>query len=177
MSPDIKKELNDEQVILEVIKSDQYNEVLKENLKKLSGKRVLYLSFNKTYESLKETFKKSKINIRNIIFVDAISKTIKKTPDFKDQCFYCSNPGALTEISLIVTKLMKYDFDYIIFDSLNNLMVYQKPSPIVRFVSSTIHKIKSTDTKAIFYALDVGEHQGLIEQVGSYVDKTIYSNK
>jgi len=170
---DIKKELDENQTVLLLMPSAEYNDVLVETMKKISGGSIVYVTLNKTNDSLEEMLKKKRINVKDTVFIDAISKTIKKTPDQAERTYFCSSPGALTEISLAVSKFLKHDFDYLIFDSLTSLLVYQKKAPVGKFVSSLINKIKQSKTKAIFYALSVKEQSALIEQAGSFVDKVI----
>jgi len=81
---------------------------------------------NKTFNALEETLKKSKANLKNMVFIEAISKTMKKTPDQEGQCYYVSSPSAMTELSIAIEKFLRHEFDYLIFDSLNSLLVYEK---------------------------------------------------
>jgi hypothetical protein len=170
---DIKKELSSNQTILLIMSSADYNNEIIEVVKKLSGKNIVYVTLNKTHDSLVELFKKKKIKTENIVFIDAISKTIKSTPEQSDGVYYVSSPGALTEISLVVSKFIKHNFDYLIFDSLTNLLVYTQKAPVGKFVASLVNKIKESKTKAIFYALSVKEQESLIKESGMFVDKVI----
>lgn len=167
----IKSELSTNQIVLLLMPSAEYNEIMVETLKQLSDKSIAYVTLNKTVDALKEIFEKNEVDIKNVIFIDAISKTIKKAPSQSDQVFYCSSPGALTEISLVISKFLKHNFDYLIFDSLTNLSIYQKKAPVTKFVSSLINKIKTGKTKAIFYALE-GDDE-LVKKSSLFVDKVI----
>jgi hypothetical protein len=173
---DIKKELSSNQTILIIMPSEKYNDELTKIAKKLSSESVCYVTLNKTYDSLQELFKKKKINMENMFFIDAITKTIKKSPDQTEKCFYCSSPGALTEISLAISKFLKHNFNYLIFDSLTNLSIYQKKAPVSKFVSNLTNKIKQTKTQSVFYALSVKEEDTLIKESGMFVDKIINLN-
>lgn len=170
---DIKKELSSSQTILLIMSSTDYNRQIINILKKLNGKNIAYVTLNKTYDSLIEMFKKNKIKTENIVFVDAISKTIKSTPEQSEGVYYVSSPGALTELSLAISKFIRHDFDYLIFDSLTNLLVYESKAPVGKFVSSLVNKIKESKTRAIFYALSVKEQEALIKESGMFVDKVI----
>ena len=79
----------------------------------------------------------------------------------------------MTELSLLITKLLKYKIDYLVFDSLTNILTYEKKAPLVKFFSSIANKIKGSQTKAIFYALDIKEHESMAKQCMLYVDKTL----
>jgi len=170
---DLKSELESNQTVLLLMSSAEYNEVIVDVLKQLSGNSVVYVTLNKTFDSLKELFKKKKINTKNLVFIDAISKTLRKVPDSGEGVYYVSSPGALTEMSLVINKFLKHNFNYLIFDSISSLLIYQQKAPVARFVSSIVNKIKTSKTKAVFYALIVKEQEVLIEQTGSFVDKVI----
>jgi archaellum biogenesis ATPase FlaH len=174
---DIKKELSDNQTILLIMSSTDYNDEIVSVMKKLNGKNIAYITLNKTFDSLKELFKKNKIKTENIVFVDAISKTIKSVTDQSEGVYYVSSPGALTELALVASKFIRHNFDYLIFDSLTNLLVYESKAPVAKFVSSLVNKIKESKTKAIFYALSVKEQEALIKESGMFVDKVIDLDK
>ena len=83
----------------------------------------------------------------------------------------------MTELSLTISKFIKHDFDYLIFDSLTNLLVYESKAPVAKFVASLVNKIKESKTKAVFYALSIKEQEALIKESGMFVDKIIELNK
>jgi len=170
---DIKKELSENQTILLIMSSTDYNKEIVDIVKKLPGKNIAYVTLNKTHDSLIELFKKNKIKTEDIVFIDAISKTIKSTPEQSEGVYYVSSPGAMTELSLVISKFFRHNFDYLIFDSLTNLLVYESKAPVAKFVSSLVNKAKESKTKAIFYALSVKEQESLIKESGMFVDKVI----
>ena len=170
---DIKKELVSNKTVLFIMPGEEYNEIIVDILKQLSGKSVCYVTLNKTYSSLQELFKKKKINTNNIVFIDAISKTIKNTPAQTKGCYFCSYPGALTEISLTISKFLKHNFEYLIFDSLTNLLIYQQEGPVAQFLSNLANKIRDSNTKAVFYVLSVKAQDELIKETEMFVDKVV----
>jgi hypothetical protein len=172
MKANISKELGQHQTLLFMVPSTDYNKDIVAIVKKLKG-NICYVTLNKTFDSLKEEFKKAKIKTENIVFIDCISKTIKSVPDQTEGCYFISSPGALTEISIAIDRFLRHKFDYLVFDSLTNMLIYEKRAPVAKFVASLVNKIKATKTKAIFYALSVHEQQALIEETGMFVDKVV----
>ena len=169
---DIAKELAGNKVVLVVISSTKYNAASTKIAKKLSQKKLCYVTTNKTSASLNENFSKKKVKMENLIFVDAISKSLG-TGSKDDQSIHVSSPGALTELSLVIKKVLKHNLDYLIFDSLTNLLTYNKPETVSKFLSSLSDHIKKSKTKAVFYALDVAEHKSMIQKCGMFVDKIV----
>jgi len=173
MKMDIVKELDANKIILLLVPSIEYNAVVHTTAKALSKKNLGYITLNKTFEALKEDFLKAKVKVENVLFIDAISKTIKNVPDQAKGVYYLDSPNSLTEISLEVSKLVNHKFDYIIFDSLTNLLIYQQKAPVAKFLSTIINKIRDSNTMAVFFCLDVKQHEELIEEVSMFVDKVI----
>ncbi len=172
-----KKELEENQTIVAIIPSMKYNKVSLDVVKQLSKHSICYVTLNKTYTSIEETLKKKKVNTDNIVFIDAITKTIKKAPKQAKGVYFVSSPGALTELSLTIKKFLKHNFKYLIFDSLTNLTIYQNKSTVAKFISSLVNNIKESETKAIFYALDMSQHEELIQESCMFVDKALKIKK
>ena len=107
------------------------------------------------------------------IFIDAISKSFKSSPEQSDNVYYVSSPGALTELSLVVNKFLKYNFDYLIFDSVSNLIVYNKIPVIHKFLRSLVNNIKKTKTKALFFIVESQENKDLISQCNLFFDNVV----
>lgn len=177
MTFDIKKSLKENQAILLMMASDKYNDVSTLVPKQIASKSVCYVTLNKTYTAVEESLKKKKVKTDNIVYIDAISNTIKKTPSQTDRCYFVSSPGALTELALVINKFLAHKFEYLIFDSLTNLMIYQKKAPVAKFLSSIINKIKDSNTKAVFYALKMKEQQELVDECSLFVDKVLTYKK
>lgn len=174
MKVNIAKELEQNQTILAIVPSDKYNNICVNDVKALAKKGpVCYVTLNKTADALKEDFKKHKVNMEDVVFIDAISKTIKKVPDQADQIYYVSSPSSLTELSIAIEKFVKHEFSFLIIDSLTNFLVYQKKAPVAKFISSLMNKIKQTKTKTLLYAIFVKNQEDLIKQSETFVDKVI----
>ena len=174
---DIVKKLESSQTCLALVPSMEYNNVIVDMVKPLAKKNVCYVTLNKTYDSLKELFSKKSVDVKNIVFIDAISATIKDVPDQTTGCYFVSSPSALTELSLVISKFIRHGFDYLIFDSLTNLMIYEKKAPVAKFLSTIVNKIKESKTKAVFYSLSMDEHQELIKECSMFVDEVIDISK
>jgi len=174
---EIKNELATSQIVLLLVSSTEYNDVIIDVAKQLSEKSVCYVTLNKTFLAIKGNLRKKGINMKNTVFIDCISKTFKQIQKATDECYFVSSPAALTEMSLVISKFLKRNFEYIIFDSLTNLLIYQRRAPVAKFLSSIINKIKASETKAIFYAVSVKEQEELIKECCMFADKVIESDK
>ena len=170
---ELEKTLKDNQAVIAVVPSEEYADTIVEIAKKLSKRSLCYVTLNKTYQSLQEIFKKKNVNTDNIIFIDAISRSLKQTPDQSDAVYFVSSPGSTTELSITISKFLKHNFEYMIFDSLSTLAIYEKKEPIVKFMSILVNRIKESNTKAVFYALDLKENDDLLKQCSMFVDDIV----
>ena len=92
---DLKTDLSENQAVLLLMDDVKYNAVIVDTLKNLKGSSVCYVTSNKTYDALKELFKKNNVDVKDVVFIDSISKLLKGTPPPTDNCYYVSSPGAL----------------------------------------------------------------------------------
>lgn len=141
------------------------------------GINLCYISLNRPCSSLMSTFKKAGVNTDSIHFIDAITKTAVNTEDTK-QCSYVSSPGALTELSVKISKIVdKKEYDYIIFDSLSTLLVYESDSTIAKFVHFLMAKVRVASCNAIFTCLNQDAESILIKDINMFADKVIDMEK
>ncbi|MCK4997568.1 hypothetical protein KAS08_04640 [Candidatus Pacearchaeota archaeon] len=168
----IKSELKLNHTILFTMPSGEYNKNIVDVARALSG-NVCYITTNKTLDSLRENFTKKKVNMKDIIFIDTISKAMMKVPDQSEGVYYVSSPGALTELSLVVKKFLKHEFDYLVFDAVTNLLTYQSVNMCSKFVADLVDKVKKSKTRSVFYAIESAENEAMISKVGTVVDKVI----
>jgi hypothetical protein len=174
---DVEKELSKNQVVLMIMPADGYNNTIIKHLKKLSKKTVCFVTLSKTYESMKEIFKKNKINSGNIVVIDAISKSLRKVPDQTDGCYFVSSPNSMTELEIAVLKVLRHGFEYLVFDSLSTMLVYQKNAPVAKFVSALANNARQNNAKALFYTAKSAEQSQMVGEVSTMVDKAIYLSK
>lgn len=173
----ILQELESNQIILLITSGANYSNMVPNILKKLGDSKICYVTLNKTHQSLQELFQKKGIKTKNIVFIDCISKTIKECPNYIEGCYFVQSPAALTELSLCISKVLVQNYKYLIFDSLTNLLIYERRAPVAKFVSSIVNKIRETKTKALFYTLSISEQEELIKETEMFVDKVIVLGK
>ena len=171
---DIIKELSDNQTILLLMPGIEYNKIVLETIKTLSDKRVCYVTLNKTYGALKELFKKNKIKTDNILFVDAITRSLKEAKDIPKECYFVS-PTSISDAFAALHTIIQQEYDYPVFDSLTNLFSYKETEGVEDLIFVLLNKIRETKTKAVFYALN--EQEKFIPRCCMYVEKTIVIEK
>ncbi len=167
------------QIIVLVMPEDNYLgrmvSVVKD-LASIDGK-ICYVSLNRPYNSLKSNFEAAGIDLSNIKFIDAITKTAQ-LPEECPECAFVSSPGALTELSVAISNAMEADsYSYILFDSLSTLLVYESDTTIAKFVHFLMAKVRVVGCNAIFTCLRQDSESILIKDINMFADKVVDLDK
>ena len=167
---------NESQIIVLVIPEHDYTERLVKVVHDLVDLdlRICYVSLNRPHNTLMSSFKKEGISIDKMFVVDAITRTAMVPPECSS-CDYVSSPGALTELSVAISKVMdrKEGFGYIIFDSLSTLLVYESDTTIAKFVHFLMAKVRVAGCNAIFTVLKQDADSILVKDINMFADKVI----
>jgi KaiC/GvpD/RAD55 family RecA-like ATPase len=170
---DERQVLDGGKVVLLVIPNARYSEISSQATLAMSGKKICYVTLNKTHSALQESLSKEGMDVQKVVFVDAISKMIRNAPEQTDGCYFASSPSALTEISILVSKCLKHGFDCVIFDSLSNLLIYQDKVPVTRFVSNIANQARASNACAVFFSTDIEAQQHVLKECAMMVDKVV----
>lgn len=170
---DLAKEINDNEVLV-IVYGEDYQQKLIENIKEAEKQieKICYVTLNKPYHNLVETFKKNSINLKKFLFIDAITSTVIK-PKPADNCLFISSPSALTELNITIDETAKHSPNLLIFDSLSALLVYQKGPTAIKFVHSIANGLRIHKVKAIFTILKGDVDSVLMKDLGMFADKVI----
>jgi len=150
---EIKKELDNNQAAILILHSVNYNDVIVDVAKQLSDKKTCYVTFNKTYDALKELLKVNNVDTKNIVFIDGITKNVKDSAD-RDDCRFIDSTIAVTELTKNISELLKHDFHYLVFDSLTNLFIYRGGGAVEYFIQTLVNNILTErNCRGVFFAL------------------------
>lgn len=171
---EIIDELNKHQTILSIIESEKYNATIIETIKKLPHEtEIVYVTLNKTSSSLENHLTKAGVNVERITIIDCISKTIQDIKD-TERIIYLDSPKSLSDLSFVLTGVLKSKENvHLVFDSITTLLVYSEKPVVARFLLNTVNRIRNTKCKAIFFAVDVDEHNDFFKEISIFVDQVI----
>lgn len=171
---DVVKQLEENKVILFIVDSSRYNDVILETLKSLPNSgNLIYITLNKTASSLEKFLKDRSIDFKDIVIVDCITRTIRDAID-RDNVIYVDSPKALSDLSFVLSGLLsKNKKGYIILDSLTTLLVYQDKPIVARFILNITNKIRDSLFKSVIFAADINEHKDFLKEIGIFVDRVI----
>lgn len=171
---DILKEIESHKSTLLPLKAmdrDSYSLGL---IKTLSGKKVCYVTLNRTFHSLESTFIKFKVDTKNIFYIDAISNAVKETQlENSEKCHFVTFPEATLSLVKEVGRFLDEGGEYVIFDSVTDLLIFNSRGESNKFVLDLLDKVKKGKAKIVFMALKTERTKDFIEQVRSVVDNVI----
>ena len=163
------------EIVVAVFKNKTYSSDIITAAKKMgsvSG-NFIYVSLNKPFKPLTQKLKAGRVNISKILFVDGISKSAGQNVE-ADNCICVESAGALTKLSLIVTKAINSKkFDGLLFDSLSTLLIYNKKEAVTKFVQSMVNKLRKAKMTGAFTALEGDTEEGLLKDIGLFVDEIV----
>jgi len=150
-------------------------------LKGASGKKVCYVTLNKSCGALQEFFKKGGGNVSDVYYIDGISSTIGD-PKVVDNCSYVKTPYDLDPIALEIKKAIVAGSSLVVFDSISNLLAYGSSAPagtnlLVNFINSFAGDLKANNGDAIFLVKKGDAKKFLVEETLSTFDNVIGGEK
>lgn len=136
----------------------------------------IYISLNKPLAALVGFLKKQGVEGSNVFFIDAITRmTSDSESSMKAQNYlYVDSPKNLIDISVAMegcVKKIKSEKKFILLDSVNTLLVYNKPTITEKFVHSISGKARSWNAKAVFSMIK-GSHEEITKTISQFCDIT-----
>lgn len=141
--------------------------------KQLENKKICYVTLHKTADAVKELLEKKKIDTSNIVFVDGITKVIGLPANDNVKMHFVNSPGDLMGLNLIIFNLFNKGYDYLIFDSLTDLMPYSQLPKIKEFISNLINNAKRKNTKVLFYTQNSQNISSFIAEIEPLINGVI----
>jgi len=172
---DLEGSKDEGQIIVLLIPDEEYSRRILKITKEIANvcDNLCYVSLNLPYAPLINNFKKEGIDISKFYVIDGITQTAEIAKN-RDGVEYVSSPGALTELSLAISHLLETrKFEYIIFDSLSTLLVYEASPTVTKFVHSLMAKIRVVGCKAIFTCLKQDSSSVLLKDVNMFSDRIL----
>lgn len=174
---EFKKKLKNlkEYVALATISAAAYQETNLAIVKYLTKENIpgVYVTLNKSFDSMQEIFIKKGIDKRLIIFIDVVTKTaggeLKKTKN----CLFIGSPEKLSEISLAMDQAVRAlpaKEKFVFFDSISTLLIYNEAGTVARFVHFLASKMRVWKVKGIIVSLQKEKDKELIEELMQFCD-------
>jgi len=165
-------------IILILVDSKNYQRINIELVKNLLKKNYVgvYVTLNKPFDVLFNSFKNNKIDPEMLIFIDAVTLMTNYKHKKHEHCLFLENPSDLSDISMAMNEAINsltHKKKFILIDSLNTLLLYSKPDVVVRFLHFVIGKMRDWNVKGIIISLKEDTDQRLLSEISQFCDSTI----
>jgi KaiC/GvpD/RAD55 family RecA-like ATPase len=167
-----------EYVALAVVDVNNYQKtnlrIIQELVK--AGTPGVYVTLNRPYANVKAMFEEQKIDTSNVIFIDAVTKTVGGTVEKRDDCLYIGGPKGLSDISLAMDQAIMAipkNEKFLFFDSLSTLLMYHDIPVVAKFVHFISGKMRVWKVKGIIISLRRDKDKELIDELQSFCDLTL----
>ncbi len=133
--------------------------------------KICYVSMNKPYHTLVEEFQRHGIDSKRFFFMDASPR--ERSPETFPGAQIVGSSNNITGLSIDLGRLLKKKrFDVCIFDSIDILRIYLDWDIVLRFIHSTVTKIRMTQSK-LFLITASEEGEGLSKELIMLSDSVI----
>ena len=164
-------------VALATVNAKKYQQTNIDIIKSLTDKGIpgVYVTLNKPFITIKKFFEEKKVDLRLILFIDAVTEVstgeIKKTK----ACLFIGSPENLSDISIAidqaVTAIPSKD-KFLFFDSLNTLLVYNDVRVVAQFIHFLANKMRTWKIRGIIISLKKESDRELIDELSQICDLT-----
>lgn len=180
MSFEELEKVDDEEIILVVVDSDDYQEMNRKMIRYLTEDKDdlgVYVTVNKPCMEVKEFLDDEGINLDNLFFVDAISKQTCGVEKQYDNVIFMDSPEDLTGLSIVISETLESMGDmerFVFLDSISTLEIYNEKDTINKFAHYLTGKMRSWDNvSGIIVSLRDEADDELIQQLSQFCDRKI----
>ncbi|MDD5148447.1 MAG: hypothetical protein PHH08_03195 [Candidatus ainarchaeum sp.] len=170
------EQMPDSYVVLFLEKIEQYSVINVRLASYLAKNRIpgVYVTTNKPVKSLIEVFKNEKIDAKNFLFADGITRMNGAEPVEGENCIYVDSPKNLIDLSIAIETQMqkiKGTNRFVLFDSLSTLLVYNKPTVVAKFMHAIASKIRAWRAKGVFLMIQEKDEE-VTKIIAQFCDET-----
>lgn len=176
MDPKILEKLSslpDDSVVLTLLPREHHEELHMELIEYMVNKKKakgVYVTLNRPYHNLVKALQNRKMNYKNLLFLDCITK--KKSE--ADNCIFLRNPRSLTNIGMTLVPVYKNkDLSFIFFDSIDALSLYHDPKIVLRFARSLVERMRESGKRGIILGLQEEIDQRMVAELSVVCDTVI----
>ncbi|HIJ10688.1 TPA: hypothetical protein HA278_01395 [Candidatus Woesearchaeota archaeon] len=165
-------------VALAVVDSAKYHATNTNIIKELTSNGIpgVYVTLNKPFETLKNSLSKKGVDLSNIIFIDAVTKTVGGKVTKKKECLFIGSPDNLSDISVSMDQAIMAiptKDKFLFFDSLSTLLLYNNVNVVAKFIHFLSGKMRVWKVKGIIISLRKKKDKELIDELTEYCDVTL----
>lgn len=165
-----------EYVALATVAAKKYQKTNLEIIKHLTeeeGVPGVYVTLNKPFATIKTLFVKNRIDVKMVLFIDAVTELETEGMKKEENCLFIGSPENLSDISVAMDQAVRSvpgKEKFLFFDSLSTLLLYNKAVTVARFIHFLAGKMRTWKVKGIIISLEKESDRELIEELTQVCD-------
>ena len=163
-------------VLTNAKKYNEANIALTKYMVNTKGIPGVYVTLNKPYRTMKKNLD-GKVDLRMLIFIDAITKSTGGKINKDDECLYLDTMQNLTDLGVAIDQAIRAipsEDKFLLFDSLSTLLIYSQAGSVSKFIHFLTGKIRALGVNGVLLSLVHGEEDEFLSQLSMFCDQTIY---
>lgn len=131
----------------------------------------IVVSANKPYMVARETFQRNGI-MDSLTYLDCASRFAGVNPQ-AENLIVLENPANLTELDIALTKCIRQcsKIDFLLFDSLTTMLIYNKKELFTRFAHRLAIRLKSSKITTFFLMVEQKSMMEVLSFLSTIADK------
>jgi len=177
---DLFQGITESKFTLVLMDEEQYERKLLDMVRKVHEKssKICYICLSRPYTDIVEMLSEKGITTDKFFFIDVLSSHYGSKKNVEN-CIFVEDPSKIVNIQVAIAKaIAEHNCDYLIFDTISSLLMYEQNHDIVKFTHKLITESKHQNINKVYVVMKTldllpNENRALIKDVGMFADRTI----
>ena len=140
--------------------------------RKLSG---VYVTVNRPYSNIETMLQTNEVDLSKLFFIDAVTNMAVQASNRTENCLYVASPESLTDISIALDQVIHEEpqKNFIFFDSLSALLIYNNIDTTSRYLHMLTVKMRILKVQIILISLEKETDEKLKSRLTQFSDNLI----
>ena len=134
----------------------------------------IYVTINIPFESIRSMLSGSGVDMKKIVFVDAITRTVGGRTERSEGCIYLNRINDLTDMAVAISNAVQgipAARRLILLDSVSTLQVYNNDVSVSKFLHFLTGKMRVWNMDCVLMSLKTMKDEAFLSQVSLYCDR------
>ena len=146
-------------------------------VKWLSDKKYtqIILSTSRPCKNLLNLYQKNNIDTNKIIMLCTLCQEKEKKEQENSNVIHIHSSSSLTEMSLALSRCMESikDKKFIFIDSINTMLIYNKPNTLAMFIHFILTKMRTNNVSGLLISLEAETDKEVRAEIAQLCDKVL----
>jgi hypothetical protein len=130
-----------------------FYEVIAQTFKGSNSKKVVWICIQDSAKRTKEKIGENIGRVKNIWFIDMISRTAS-IPEDEENTIYCDSPSDYHKMLVSIDRLTRDERTIIVFDNLNAILSFCNPDTLIKVLRTLNNRISAKEHLAVYLLME-----------------------